>query len=179
MFPLILIAHIRRHQILESNLLHTCQLLEANSAIVQRVSRDEVDVIYNYGVEISGGADPLNGNAGTCNIAVLCLSFHYVDGFLVCDQADNPPTDVPCWTTQSGIVPQCAEPGSAWIGALVGCVITAFFALAFLATALVVSRSIRNNPSIMPQYYATGVVVGQPVAVQVVVADPATTVQLR
>ena len=134
----------RRHSLLSSNIQHTCDLIgDAKEVYAERVSRDTVVVVSEYDVKISEG-DSLAGQTGQCDVVSACLSYHYSFSQVVCDTYELPSSPTVCWTTETDDTPVCVEPGSNWVGAMVGAVLTGFFAFSFIMCALCITRSFKR-----------------------------------
>lgn len=118
-----------------------------NSITLEQVSRSTVLVVYHDTVVIVG-PDPLQGKTGSCDISTNCNQWSTSGNTLTCTSSDPPPMFFDCWTTADNSSPVCVEPGSMWVGALVGCIICGVFGIGFLLCALSIRKSIVSNPSV-------------------------------
>jgi hypothetical protein len=126
--------------------MHICGVSQVNAITIDQISLSTVLVIYHDTVVITS-QDAQQGNTGTCDIAVNCNEWSTSGNSITCLNSDLPPARFNCWTSADSDSPVCVEPGSMWVGALVGCIICGVFAIGFLLCALAIMKSIRSNPS--------------------------------
>jgi hypothetical protein len=152
---------VHLNQLSTEDMTHTCGVGKVNSYYYDLVEGD-VAIVYDVNVEIVGQSDTLAGNSGTCEIAVLCTDGYISDGYYVCPSPPIKPLLIECWTSSDSDTPVCVEPGSDWVGSMIGCIICGVFGIAFVIIGLAVNKSAISGPSSIMVQEANVVYMQQP-----------------
>jgi hypothetical protein len=117
-----------------------------NSISLEQVSLSTVLLVYHDTVKIVGAGDPNEGNTGNCDIAMNCDAWSTSGNTLSCSSSDAPPLSLQCWTSQESSSPVCEEPGSRWVGALIGCIVCGVIGVGFIICAISIRTSKPRDP---------------------------------
>lgn len=139
---------LHEHAKLNDNVQHTCNLVGNPLDIFTDSSNHQVVMVSEYTVAINTDNDSLFGVTGQCFIESPCTHYHYSYYDIVCDTYVLPPKTITCWTTKSDKTPVCSEPGSNWVSAMVGAIITGVIGFIMVICVVCLKRDIQRRPSV-------------------------------